>query len=186
MKTLARHPELAARSLSDNGRASSSALITEDGGGMVGLAVYTAVSLSLAAALIHLWAAPQHLEEWWAYGAFFLGTALVQGLWSLTFLRWPSSQVLCSFGIWSNLAIVGMYVLTRTAGVPFGPHVGHVEDPEVLGMVATVAEIGIIVASAALLEETPRRRTINALLVIGAGLWAARLLNLFPLLGIHP
>jgi hypothetical protein len=32
----------------------------------------TAAALSLMAAAIHLWAVPDHLEEWWGYGAFFL------------------------------------------------------------------------------------------------------------------
>ena len=40
--------------------------------------LYAAAALSLLAALIHLWVTPEHLEEWWGYGAFFLVTALAQ------------------------------------------------------------------------------------------------------------
>ncbi len=34
--------------------------------------LYTVAALSLLAALIHLWVMPEHFEEWWGYGAFFL------------------------------------------------------------------------------------------------------------------
>jgi hypothetical protein len=40
--------------------------------------LYAAASLSLAAALIHLWVMPEHFEEWWGYGTFFLATAAAQ------------------------------------------------------------------------------------------------------------
>ena len=38
-----------------------------------------AAALSLLAATIHLWVAPDHLEEWWGYGAFFVVLATAQG-----------------------------------------------------------------------------------------------------------
>jgi len=44
--------------------------------------LYAAAALSLLAALIHLWVTPEHLEEWWGYGAFFLVTALAQALYA--------------------------------------------------------------------------------------------------------
>jgi hypothetical protein len=34
--------------------------------------------LSLIAGLIHLWVMPEHLEECWGYGAFFLVAAVAQ------------------------------------------------------------------------------------------------------------
>ena len=42
-------------------------------------AVYAASGLSVAAALVHLWATPAHLLDWWAYGAFFLAVAARHG-----------------------------------------------------------------------------------------------------------
>jgi hypothetical protein len=38
--------------------------------------VRTAAALSLLAAAIHLWVAPEHFEEWWGYGAFFVVLAV--------------------------------------------------------------------------------------------------------------
>jgi hypothetical protein len=34
--------------------------------------LYTVAALSLLAGLIHLWVMPEHFEEWWGYGTFFL------------------------------------------------------------------------------------------------------------------
>jgi hypothetical protein len=39
--------------------------------------LYAAVALSLLAALIHLRVIPEHFEEWWGYGTFFLVCAIV-------------------------------------------------------------------------------------------------------------
>jgi hypothetical protein len=40
--------------------------------------LYTVAALSLIAGLIHLWVVPEHFEEWWGYGVFFLVAALAQ------------------------------------------------------------------------------------------------------------
>jgi hypothetical protein len=40
-------------------------------------ALYPIAALSLIAGLIHLWVMPEHFEEWWGYGTFFLVPATV-------------------------------------------------------------------------------------------------------------
>src|SRR4028118_116517 len=54
-----------------------------------GRILYPAAALSLAAALIHVWAMPEHFREWWAYGALFLLAALAQGLFGVAPRRRP-------------------------------------------------------------------------------------------------
>jgi len=51
--------------------------------------LHVAAALSLLAAIIHLWVMPEHFEEWWGYGTFFLVVALAQGLYALCLLRRP-------------------------------------------------------------------------------------------------
>jgi hypothetical protein len=46
--------------------------------------LHTAALLSLAAALIHLWAAPEHFREWWGYGVFFLSAASAQAIFCMS------------------------------------------------------------------------------------------------------
>lgn len=150
-------------------------------------AAYAAAGLSLVAALIHLWVAPEHFVHWWGYGSFFLVAAFAQGLASALVLRYPESKPVLLAGITGNLLIVVLYVISSTWGMPFGaswvpfdPTVAHLEDTELLGMTATAAEVGIIIAMAALLDGATRRFAINALLLAGVALWALRITGLIP------
>lgn len=136
-------------------------------------AVYAAAALSLVSALIHLWAAPEHFEAWWGYGSFFIATALAQGAFAVAVLRWRNDP-LCVAGILGNLAVVGMYVVTRTSGIPFGPQAAMIEDAGLPDMVATVAEVGVILALVAMLGEVYRRWTINALFLLGVAVWVLK------------
>jgi hypothetical protein len=133
-----------------------------------------AVALSATAALIHLWALPEHWAEWWGYGAFFLAMAVGQGLYALVLLPRPS-QLLFSIGIWSNLAIIVLYVVSRTSGVPIGPHSPHIDPVGVLDMTATISEVGLVGVLVTLLTGTARRRTTDALLLVGGAMWLLRL-----------
>jgi uncharacterized protein (DUF305 family) len=120
------------------------------------IALYAAAMLSWAAALIHLLAMPKHFEEWWGYGTFFLVTAAFQALYGLFLLRRPGVSVLL-LGIVANAAIVVLWLVTRTASIPFfGPHAGEVEAVGVLDLAATAAELSLIIVLAGLWWSTQR------------------------------
>ena len=137
-------------------------------------AVYAAAGLAFVAALIHLWATPEHFEEWWGFGTFFAAAAAGQGVFGVALLH-RVTQPLVLVGIWANVAIVVLYVATRTVGIPLGPHDRMLEDAGVPDMLVTIAEVGVIVALVALLGGAYRRWTINALVLLGALLWGLRL-----------
>jgi hypothetical protein len=125
--------------------------------------------------LIHLWVMPEHFEEWWGYGAFFLVAAVAQLLYVPILLRWPGRTVLLA-GIAGNLAIMALYLLTRTVGIPlFGPGAGEVEGFGLVDVCASASEAGIAVAlGAALLRNTaPQKRRmillITAVALVGVG-----------------
>jgi hypothetical protein len=108
--------------------------------------LYAAAALSLLAALVHLWVTPEHFEEWWGYGVFFLVAAAAQILYVPIVLLLPTRIFLLG-GIAGNLAIVGLYLLTRTVGIPlFGPGAGEVEGVSFIDLCATTSEVGIAVA----------------------------------------
>jgi len=142
---------------------------------LAGPAVYAASALSLAAALAHLWATPEHLAEWWGYGAFFLAAALLQGSFAALVLRWAGVYPLLVAGIGGNLGLVLVFVLTRTTGVHVGPHAGVVEAAAPLDVAAMVAELGAVVALTVLLGGRYRGIAVNAMLALGAALWLLRL-----------
>ena len=141
------------------------------GSGRRAAIVYLAGALSLVAALVHLWVMPEHFEEWWGYGTFFLISALAQVLYVPLLLRWPNQTVLL-LGIGGNLAIVLLYLLTRTVGIPlFGPEAGEVEGVGFVDVCATTSELGIVVALGTLLLRnlsSERRRLV--LLVVAIAL----------------
>lgn len=110
-----------------------------------------AVALSLLAALFHLWVMPGHFAEWWGYGAFFLVAAAAQALFALLVLRAPQPWLLRA-GIVGNLAIIALWVVTRTVGVPvFGPHAGEVEAVGRLDVASKLAEAALVAVLAILL-----------------------------------
>jgi len=139
-----------------------------------GLATNKSRLLLAGLVLGHLIAMPDHFREWWAYGLFFLGAACAQAAFAVLVLLRPAPWLLLC-GIAGNLAIVGMYVLTRTNGPPLGPHAGRPEAAAALDLACTAAELGVIAASLALLPPVLARRTASALALAGAGLWAGRL-----------
>ena len=112
--------------------------------------LYAAAALSLVAALIHLLAAPEHFEEWWGYGVFFVASAVAQGAYAAVLLCRPRSGFFLA-GIAGNLAIVALWIVTRTAGIPFfGPHAWEVEGVGTLDLSATAAEVALVAALVAL------------------------------------
>jgi hypothetical protein len=138
---------------------------------------FMVAAISLLAGFIHLWVTPEHFEEWWGYGAFFLVAALAQVLYVPLVLRWPNQTVLL-LGIAGNSAIVLLYLFTRVEGVPlFGPEAGEVEGVGIIDVCATISEVAIVVAlGTSLLWRLAGERTtligvvLSAILLVGAHL----------------
>jgi manganese oxidase len=115
-----------------------------------------AAALSLIAALTHAWATFEHFEEWWGYGTFFLIAAAAQACYALALLRRPGRSLLL-LGVVVNLAIVSLWAVTRTVGIPFfGPHAGEVERVGVMDLSAAVAELALVTLLIALLSVAQR------------------------------
>lgn len=131
--------------------------------------VRTAATLSLLAAAIHLWVAPEHFEDWWGYGAFFVVLAVAQGLYALGLLRWPTRSILL-LGAAGNLAVAILWLVTRTTGVPLlGPHAGEVEGVGVLDLACTLGEVGIVVGLGTLaMRGLATERRIQIAVVLAA------------------
>lgn len=123
-----------------------------------------AASLSITAALIHIAVMPEHLEEWWGYGVAFLVMALAQAVLGVVLLAraWlpnpdPSGRLwdrygklILRAGIIGNAAIVGLFLLTRSLGIPLGPAAGQVEPVTTISAVSTLVEVILITSLAAL------------------------------------
>jgi hypothetical protein len=132
-----------------------------------------AAALSASSAGAHLSVMAPHWAEWPLHGVFFLACAVMQGLLAVLVLWRPWSWVLLT-GIAGNLAIVTMYVYSRTNGAPVGPHRGVPEPPGALDLTTTAGELVLVVLLIAMLGERERRWAMRLVLLAGAGLWTAR------------
>ena len=144
-----------------------------------------AIWASGAAALAHAAVASAHFGEW-ASGSFFVVIAAAQGWLAFALARnRPSVPVLIS-AVVVNVAVISLYVVSRTAGLPVGPHhdgrnhhhpgevvaAEAVESVGSLDLATLVAELVLVVA---LIDMMPRHligKTTSALMVAGTAFWA--------------
>lgn len=120
--------------------------------------LFWAGGLSIAASVVHGALVSSHADEWWLYGTLFMLASAAQGLYGFAILgshmvngspiteRWPLAAQRGFFlaGIAGNGALVAMYVLSRTVGVPLGPGAGEVEAWDVLGVLTKTVELAVI------------------------------------------
>ena len=119
-----------------------------------------AVALASAGvATIHFAVIAQHFEEYWLFGTFFVGVALLQLAWAVLVVARPSPRLFLA-GAVGNALVAAMWVVSRTAGLPLGPEAG---EPEAVGLADTVATVyEVVLASGALvlLRVTAPRRPL--------------------------
>ncbi len=139
-----------------------------------------AASLSITAGLIHVFAAVGHAGEWRLAGAFFGAVAVAQVAFAFGLLRSPTRWMLMN-GIGANAALIALWAVSRTTGMPFGPHAGVAEAVGSLDVAATALEVASIVALGMLLRHpavavarsAATRRSLAAAVVALAALTSA-------------
>ena len=117
--------------------------------------------LSVAAGMIHFLVTPEHFEEYVPFGVFFLLVGAFQIVWGVLVLR--SGPTVLVTGLIVNLLVIGVWVLSRTVGVPVGPESGEPEEPGLLDGLATAFEALIVLGVATLLVRANlahRRATV--------------------------
>ncbi len=137
-------------------------------------------ALSVTAGVAHGLVAPEHLREWWGYGLFFALAALGQVFFGGLLLTSPwnydetggrvaddgagggggrrTERLVALVGIVANSAVIVLYVVTRTVGVPFlGPAAGEVEPLGAGGVVTTALEAVLVGLLVALRRPVPGR-----------------------------
>jgi hypothetical protein len=133
--------------------------------------VLLAGGLAWAGSLIHVQAAVDHIAEYWLYTLFFIALASVQCIWGIALYRSPRPRMLV-VGAVVSLAVVGLWLLSRTVGLPIGPDRASPEPLGLLDVIATADEIGIAGLMFFLLHP-PRTGTL------AAGVGFLRVLALF-------
>jgi hypothetical protein len=114
-----------------------------------------AVVSSAAAAGVHAAVGPAHFREQTLFGLFFAGSALLQILWSVAVASRPTRPALVA-GLAGNLAILALWLITRTAGLPWG----LLPRPESVGPWDAASgfwELAVVVSCALALRSGDRR-----------------------------
>ena len=106
--------------------------------------------LSGVAAVIHFAVADEHYQEYWAFGVFMIGAAILQSAWIAAALL-STSRWVWAAGAVINGGIVIVYVVTRTVGDVVGPTPKDVEPIGFGDAFCTVLEVLLFVGCVALL-----------------------------------
>jgi hypothetical protein len=109
--------------------------------------------------MIHVAAAIAHLSEYVPAAIFFVALASFQFAWGVAVYRMPSRRIL-SIGAGVSLAVVALWVISRTSGIPLGPERWTAEEVGPLDLICTADETLL-----ALLALFPLRFTRPGLLL---------------------
>ena len=122
------------------------------------LLVRCAALLTAGAALVHVGVAGQHFSEWWAAGLFFLVVAAAQIGWALWVWSRPATRTILLAGAAGSVALVLLWVVSRTSGLPFGPGAGVAEPVGAADVVCGVLEVlaAALAVVATATERQPR------------------------------
>jgi hypothetical protein len=152
--------------------------------------VLVAAVCAMLAGTIHLAVVPQHWSVSWQISAFFVVLGVGQlGLGAA--LRWRLPPVVLTAVVVGHLAVMGLYVASRTADLPFVPphdaahEVNHLPVPGgvgnglpiypgsrmepvgVLDVACLIAELGLVVMVVGLLPSRWRTGVTSAMLGVG-------------------
>jgi hypothetical protein len=123
---------------------------------------------TVASGVVHAVATPHHATEHVAFGVFFFLCTFGQFGWATMALTSPTPSLLWS-GLGLNVLLIGLWVVTRTVGLPLGLTSG----PEGIGawdVAATVWELGALACCVRLLLTGSR----PALVPARSGVWVVR------------
>ena len=109
-------------------------------------------ALSAAAGVIHLVMVPSHMAQSTVEGIGFAVAGWTQLVIAALVLIAPSRALLRASMV-ANLAFIGAWVVSRTAGLPFGENAGHAESVGILDLTCVGLEAALIIASCAVLAR---------------------------------
>jgi len=136
-------------------------ILTPARGGTIGLAA--AEWASLAAALLHLWAVPNHWRDWAGYGAFFVVVFLAQGAYSLALPRLAERRWFLWSGLIGTIGLLVLWLQTRLSHPLAGPHRIHAEDFGTVDLMSASLEAVVVISLALILNRLIRGRPSAAL-----------------------
>jgi hypothetical protein len=117
-----------------------------------------AALLVLVSSVIHAAVVADHFEEYWAFGVLFAAAACAQAAWVGLIYAGRLSRPVLLAGAATNAGLVAVWALSRTAGLPLGPHPWTPEAVGTLDVLATLDELAAVVLVGAALACLRRDR----------------------------
>ena len=103
-------------------------------------------TMSAAAGVVHLAMVPSHIAESTAEGIGFAATGWIQIALAVLLITRPSRTLLRAVMLVS-LATIGIWAVSRTAGLPFGDHAWQPHDPAFVDVATVGIELALLVAA---------------------------------------
>ena len=104
-----------------------------------------AAVLVLASSLIHAAMIAEHFEEYWLFGIFFAIAAVGQALWMAQVYSDRLNPRLLLAGAAGNAALIVVWALSRTVGMPLGPDAWQAEAVSAVDVLSTVDELFAVI-----------------------------------------
>ena len=117
----------------------------------------SAALLTLGAAAIHLAVTPEHFEMFVPHAIFFIGLAIAQAALAVAILFAPQRSLFIAAAV-GTIAVIGLYLVSRTIGLPIAPEPWR---PEPVGFPDVAATLMEAVAAVQFLILIRRPRKIR-------------------------
>ncbi|SCG57730.1 hypothetical protein [Micromonospora halophytica] len=116
-----------------------------------------AVVATALAGVAHYAVVPQHRAEWWVAAALLTLVGGLQLGWAV--LAWrDGDRALLVLGLGGNVLVLAGWLVSRTAGLPVGPHAGEPEPVLATDLASVVAEVVAVAAITVGLALSARRQ----------------------------
>jgi hypothetical protein len=128
---------------------------------------------ALGAGVIHLAFAPEHLDEYLPLGIGFVVSGVLQIGWGLT-IPFHESRRLLRLGGLATLLFIGVYLMSRTVGLPLGPDAFRAEAFAPADLLCCALEVPVAVGALVLSRHQgalrrPLRLGFAAAVVVAIG-----------------
>ena len=107
--------------------------------------VVVAAALVLASSLIHAAMIAIHFEEYWLFGICFAVAAVAQALWTAQVYKHRLDRRLLVAGAAGNAALIVVWALSRTVGMPIGPDAWQAEAISAVDVLSTIDELFAVI-----------------------------------------
>ena len=154
---------------------------------LTGLLLAAVATVSVASGLIHFAAVPEHWADYRIAALFFVGLGIFQVVWAALVMGRPG-RLLSAVGAAASLLTIGIWIASRTSGLPFGPFAGVAERAGRADIISTILEEVLVVALILLAFRVGERRRYDRSAfraAIAAILAVTASLTIWALTGVH-